>query len=334
MKKILFCLFLSSLLFSCKEKELQRVEHSEFFYGTMINFAIYGDNEREAREIIKKAVEEMKRIDQAYNSKNENSILSSLNKNPLAKHEITEELYYLLKSSEEISDFLGGYFDFTIYPLMNLWGFDNLDLERIPTNEEIKEVLKLVDYKSIEYNKEFIKLKKEGQGIDTGAFLKGYAIKRAKDIFLKEGIEHGFVSAISSVESIGRRADGNRWRIGIQNPKNPSDIINVALLEGEAMGVSGDYQTYVETQGQRYHHIINPKTGYPADTISMLVVIAKDSFEADLYSTALFMLEPNKIIDLVDRIEDVDVLVVDRENNMYISKNMNNYLEKNLEYKN
>lgn len=140
-------------------------------------------------------------------------------------------------------------------------------------------------------------------------------------------MKHGFISAISSVESIGRRSDGKKWRIGIQNPKNPSEIINIALLEGEAMGVSGDYQTYVEIDGKRYHHIINPKTGYPADTISMLVVIAKDSFRADLYSTALFMLEANKIIELVDNIEELEVMIVDKDNIIYKSKNMNKFLE-------
>jgi len=327
MKKIFFCLLLPFLVFSCREKELVRVEHNEFFYGTMINFAIYGENERETRNIIKKAVEEMKRIDRAYNTKSRGSILNTLNESPLEKHKMTEELYSLLQSAEKISDFVGGYFDVTVYPLINLWGFDNLEIDNIPNKKEIEKALKLVDYKSIEYNKEYIKLAYEGQGIDTGAFLKGYAIKRAKDIFIENGVKHGFISAISSVESIGRRSDGKKWRIGIQNPKNPSEIINIALLEGEAMGVSGDYQTYVEIDGKRYHHIINPKTGYPADTISMLVVIAKDSFRADLYSTALFMLEANKIIELVDNIEELEVMIVDKDNIIYKSKNMNKFLE-------
>lgn len=327
MKKIFFCLLLPFLVFSCREKELVRVEHNEFFYGTMINFAIYGENERETRNIIKKAVEEMKRIDRAYNTKSRGSILNTLNESPLEKHKMTEELYSLLQSAEKISDFVGGYFDVTVYPLINLWGFDNLEIDNIPNKKEIENALKLVDYKSIEYNKEYIKLAYEGQGIDTGAFLKGYAIKRAKDIFIENGVKHGFISAISSVESIGRRSDGKKWRIGIQNPKNPSEIINIALLEGEAMGVSGDYQTYVEIDGKRYHHIINPKTGYPADTISMLVVIAKDSFRADLYSTALFMLEANKIIELVDNIEELEVMIVDKDNIIYKSKNMNKFLE-------
>lgn len=327
MKKIFFCLLLPFLVFSCREKELVRVEHNEFFYGTMINFAIYGENERETRNIIKKAVEEMKRIDRAYNTKSRGSILNTLNESPLEKHKMTEELYSLLQSAEKISDFVGGYFDVTVYPIINLWGFDNLEIDNIPNKKEIENALKLVDYKSIEYNKEYIKLAYEGQGIDTGAFLKGYAIKRAKDIFIENGVKHGFISAISSVESIGRRSDGKKWRIGIQNPKNPSEIINIALLEGEAMGVSGDYQTYVEIDGKRYHHIINPKTGYPADTISMLVVIAKDSFRADLYSTALFMLEANKIIELVDNIEELEVMIVDKDNIIYKSKNMNKFLE-------
>lgn len=327
MKKIFFCLLLPFLVFSCGEKKLIRVEHNEFFYGTMINFAIYGENERETRNIIKKAVEEMKRIDQAYNTKSKGSILNALNEDPLKKHEITEELYYLLVSAEEISDFVGGYFDVSIYPLMNIWGFDNLELAKLPNKKEIENALKLVNYQSIDYNKDYIKLSYEGQGLDTGAFLKGYAIKRAKDIFIDNGVKHGFISAISSVESIGRRADGKKWRIGIQNPKNPSEIINIALLEGEAMGVSGDYQTYVEIEGQRYHHIINPKTGYPADTISMLVVIAKDSFKADLYSTALFMLDANKIIQLVDEIEELEVMVVDKDSVVYKSKNMHKFLE-------
>lgn len=326
MKKI--ALLILSLIFicSCGTKEKLRVEHSEFIFGTMINFAVYGDNEKDVKEAINQAVDEMKRVEAAYNTKNKGSILYNLNENPTKNQKMTKELYYILSEVNKISEFSQGEFDITIGPLVKLWGFDNLKIDSVPENEEIKNTLKLVNYKTLIFDENNIKLSFEGQSLETGSFLKGYAIKKAKDVLVENNIKSGLISAISSVETIGTRKDESKWRIGIQNPRNPSEMIKIANLSGEAMGVSGDYQTYVEIDGNRYHHLLDPKTGYPSDNISMLVVITKDSFMADLYSTALFMNTADEIISITENIDDLEVMVVDKEDNIYMSSDMQKYL--------
>lgn len=326
MKKIAVLILSLVFIASCGVKEKVKVEHREFIFGTMINFTVYGEKEKAIEDAIGDAVEEMKRIEAAYNTKNEGSILYNLNLNPIEGQEMTEELYNILTETKRISELSKGYFDITIGPLVDLWGFDKLELKEIPSREAIEKVLDLIDYKSLIFDKNNIKLSHEGQKVETGSFLKGYAIKRAKEVLVEHNIESALISAISSVETIGPRGDGGKWRIGVQNPKNPDEMIKIATLSGEAMGVSGDYQTYVVVDGKKYHHILNPKTGYPGDTISMLVVITSDSFLADLYSTALFMESPDKIIETVEKMENVEVMVADTKDKIYMSSNMKKYI--------
>jgi thiamine biosynthesis lipoprotein len=326
MNKIAILILSLIFIVSCGTKEKIKVEHREFIFGTMINFTVYGEKEKEIEEAIEYAVVEMKRIESAYNTKNKGSILYNLNLNPIKEQKMTDELYDILMETRKVSEFSKGYFDITIGPLVDLWGFDKLELKEIPNREEIEKVLDLIDYKSLIFDKNNIKLSCEGQKLETGSFLKGYAIKRAKEVLIEHNIESALISAISSVETIGFRGDGGKWRVGVQNPKNPDEMIKIANLSGEAMGVSGDYQTYVVVDGKKYHHILNPKTGYPGDTISMLVVITSDSFFADLYSTALFMESPEKIIETVEKMEGTEVMVVDKEDNIYLSSDMKKYL--------
>ncbi len=325
MKKIIGLILVVMVFASCNKKEVKKMEHEEFVFGTMLRFVIYAEDEKLVEKTLDEAITEMKRIDKKYNSKVRDSLVYKINEG--AKEiEIDQETFDLFFKVLEISNLSNGDFDMTIEPLVALWNFGEIEREKIPTENEINEKLSMINYKKLKLEKTSLTLG-EKQRIDTGAFIKGYAIKRAKEIFLKNGVENAFISAISSIETIGDKGESNKWRIGIQNPDNPREILRVAALDGQAMGVSGDYQTFIEIDGEKYHHILNPHTGYPFDENKMVVVIGNDAFETDLLSTALFGKKKDEIFNVIKNFEGVEVLVVDKNNNIFMSSEMNQYIK-------
>ena len=129
------------------------------------------------------------------------------------------------------------------------------------------------------------------------------------------------ITSISSIEVIGTKPENKPWKIGLQNPENQSEMIGIVSLKDRAMGVSGDYQTYVEIDGKMYHHILDKDTGYPVQDKKMVVVLCNNAFDADLLSTTFFLMPIDKVISYVDSREDLDVLIVDKDMNIITSKN-------------
>ncbi|MEG2960914.1 MAG: FAD:protein FMN transferase, partial [Cetobacterium sp.] len=218
----------------------------------------------------------------------------------------------------------GGKYDVTMSPLMTLWGFSEEVEPRttIPTEEELNQAVKKVDFSKVVIDGNQVIIKEPGITIDTGSFLKGYAVDRAKNILRAEGIKNGFVTAISSIEAIGGKGDGSPWKIGIQNPNNSSDILGIVELRDQSMGVSGDYQTYVEIDGKKYHHILDKETKYPVKDKKMVVVVNKNGLQADLYSTVFFLIPLEKVLEIANTTPDLDVIVVDENDKIYLSKDI------------
>ncbi|MGL5088648.1 MAG: FAD:protein FMN transferase [Cetobacterium sp.] len=316
---LLFLLFL--LVLGCKKKQ-QRLDEEKFAFGTFFKISVFSENNSNSKKSIEKSFEEIKRIDNSYNSKVKDSLFFNLNKSK--KEKINEEATYLFKKIEETYNLSNKKYDITMEPLMTVWGFSEEvePREKLPTNFELEQAAKNVDFSKIIVEKGVIFIQKNGVKIDTGSFLKGYAVKKASEKLRSLGVKSGFVSAISSIEAIGLKGDGSPWRIGIQNPNNPSEIIGTVELANQSMGVSGDYQTYVEINGEKFHHIIDKKTKYPVKDKKMVVVVNKDSFEADLYSTAFFLMPIEKVLEKVSNTPNLDVLIVDENNRIIVSENL------------
>lgn len=322
---LLFCLLLIIFSVSCSNNKKQKVEREEFAFNTIIKMIVYTDNEKAAEKAMQLAFDEMRRIDERYNTKSEGSYFYRLNQSPTKPIEVDEEGLFLINKALELSKLTNGKYDITIAPLLSLWGFSNIETKTIPSKEKLEEILKIINYGDIIIENNLVSLRLSEQQIDTGSFLKGYAISQAKKIMIEEGIASAYISAVSSIETIGVKPNA-KWRIGLQNPSNPSELLKIVEMGDKAMGVSGDYQTYVEIDGKRYHHIMNPKTGYPSEKIKMLTVIADNSFLADLYSTAFFGFEAEEIVNIIDEVEGMEALVVDLNDNIFMTSNMNLFL--------
>ncbi|WP_432204819.1 FAD:protein FMN transferase [Cetobacterium somerae] len=316
---LLFLLFL--LLLGC-EKKIKRVDSEQFAFGTFFKISVFGFDEKTSKDQIKDAFKEIERIDSKFNSKVKGSLVDNLNN--LKTEKFDDEGLYLLNEVKEAYNLSNHKYDITMEPLMNVWGFSEEIEPRttLPSKEELNEAMSNVDFSKIriEGNKVFID--KEEIKIDTGSFLKGYAVKKAGEKLRAAGVKNGFISAISSIEAIGTKGDGKSWKIGIQNPNNPSEILGIVELNNQSMGVSGDYQTYVEINGKKYHHIIDKEIGYPVNDKKMVVVVNNDSLEADLYSTTFFLMPIEKVLKQANETEGLDVLIVDKNDKIYTSKNL------------
>lgn len=315
-------------LISCKKTELKKVEDEKFIFGTSVKIVIYDNDEAKAKKLIKETFELMTKIESKYNSRNEESIVYKLNKNPTVQQKIDSEFYYLITEAIKVSEITKGKFDITIGPIMSLWGFDDLDIDKVPSKNEIIKEMSLVSYKDIKLNEKNIVLSKEGQKIDTGSFLKGYAIHKGKEYLESKQIKNAMITAISSIETIGSKPDGKAFKIGIQNPKDIGKLLYTIDLSGKALGVSGDYQTFVEIQGKKYHHIIDATTGYTSEYNSMVLVLGDNAFYCDLYSTSLFTMKPEEILEFLKNHKELEALIIDKNGKEYLSNGIKQYLEK------
>lgn len=326
--KILILLVFLLLLISCNKSELKKVEEEEFLFGTSIKIVIYDNDSEKAKKLIKNTFKIMSEIEAKYNSRNKESIVYKLNQNPTIPQKIDSEFNFMIKKAIEASQITKGRFDITVGPIMSLWGFDELNIDRMPTEKEITEKMNLVSYKSINLNKDFIVLEKENQKIDTGAFLKGYALYKGKEFLKKNGINNGMITAISSIETIGSKPEGVPFKIGVQNPKKSEELLYTIELSDKALGVSGDYQTFVEIQGKKYHHIIDGTTGYPSKYNSMVLVLGDNAFECDLYSTSFFTMKAEEVLEFLKDNKDLEVFIVDKDGKEYFSSGIKKYLKK------
>ena len=324
----IFILLVFLLLISCKKSELKKVEAEQFIFGTSIRVVIYDKDENKAKNLIDETFKIMSGIEHKYNSRDEDSVIYKLNKDPIIQQKIDSELYLLVSDAIKVSELTKGKFDITIGPIMSLWGFDNLDIDRVPTKNEIIRTLELVNYKDIKLTKNSIALGKIGQKIDTGSFLKGYAIAQGKKFLEKQGIENAMITAVSSIETIGGKPDGKPFKIGVQNPKNSDELLYTIDLKDKALGVAGDYQTFVEIGGKKYHHIIDGTNGYPSNYNSMILLLGNNSYDCDLYDTALFMLPAEEILKIIKSKPEFEVFIVDKQGKQYFSSNIKKYLKK------
>lgn len=327
---ILFALSLSLMLLftACGSKEMQKWEESRFLFGTYIKITVYSERKKQAQKAMEKAFEEIERIDKKYNSKREESLVYALNHRIVDSITLDEEGQYLFQQVLEAYRFSHRKYDISIAPLLKVWGFEKESVEALPNPKDLAEAMAKVNFDKLHWEGDKLALEKPVEEIDTGSFLKGYALARAKVVMEEEGIKSAFITSISSIDLIGSKPEEKPWRIALEDPDNPQEILGVLSLKDKALGVSGDYQTYVEIDGERYHHILDKETGYPVMDKKMVVVISEDGFEADLYSTTFFLMPIEEVLHYVNSRESMEVLIVDANREFHMSQGFAQYFSK------
>jgi len=281
--------------------------------GTVIEITLIGDNEEAANKAALRAFQEVKRIEQLMSPWIESGDVFRINQSSGKERvKISNETLDVIKKAQEISELSDGRFDITVGPLAELWRKAR-EKKIPPSAEEVKEKLGLVNFKNIEMDREGkVFLKKKGMAVDLGGIAKGYAVDRAFELLKSLGYKDLIVNAGGDLR-VGGLKNNQPWSIGIQHPRESKNFLARISVSDMAVATSGDYERFFIYEGRRYHHIFNPKDGFPTDDCQSVTVLCKEGMMADALATAVFVLGPEKGYALCQKLEGVDCLIMDKE---------------------
>ena len=288
--------------------EAKSASRDFFAMDTYMSVLAYGEN---AENAVDDAVKEVNRLEQLLSAADPDSEVGQLNENGSAT--LSEDGQALMEASLALFRETGGRFDITVYPLVELWGFTGGNYRK-PSEEEIRSTLPYVGAESIRYEEAdgAVSFARDGMKIDFGGIAKGYTSAKIVDIFQSAGIRSGLVSLGGNIQALGTKPDGTPWKIGIQDPEDSAALIGVLAVADEAVITSGGYERYFEEDGTRYHHILDPETGYPAGSgLLSVTIVSRDGTMADGLSTSLFIMGKEKALAFWrERREQFDVILV------------------------
>lgn len=305
-------LLLAGVFVSRLFKEPGLFHRSEYIMGTIFDITAAGDDERLLEVTSKKAFDEIKRIEGLMSRYKETSEVTLVNKNAgIAPVKVGHELIDVLVEAKRISELSDGAFDVTIGPLTDLWGFD-LEKNVVPPTEKIEELRKLVNYRKLNIDEQAstVYLEEKGMMIDVGGIAKGYSVTRAMKVFEDAGLKDIIINAGGNLNLRGDKR-GKPWRVGIQGPRDESKLLGKLTLTEISVATSGDYQRYFIKDGIRYHHILDPRTGFPAKGLISATVIGRSKTSMDGFSSAVFILGADKGAALLKKTGAEGIMVME-----------------------
>lgn len=311
MKTLSFLIIVCCVLsVSCHSR--RTVQRTETIMGTEVTITVVAPTAAEAGAAIDAGMGELRRLDAMMSLYKDDSEIAKVNmaagREPV---KVSPEMIEVVEAAAEVSRLSQGAFDVTIGPLVVLWQI-KLKNGLVPTAGEIARIRPLVDYRNVVADRKAstIFLRKRGMILDVGGCAKGYAADRVKALFRQRGITNAVIAVAGDIWVLGRREDGKAWRIGVQHPREKDRTMAVLDLSDRYVSTSGDYERFVIREKQRYHHIIDPRTGAPSEgTISVTLVGDRGSL-VDPLTTALFILGPEKGMAVAAQL-GVDAVFVD-----------------------
>lgn len=319
---LLLLLFLCiTTLFGCSKNTTPNsapLSRTELFMGTVVKITLYDSNDS---TILDKAFNRVSEIESLVSINQTGTELDKVNDSAgIAPVKVTSTTYDIVEKGVEYSKLSNGDFDITIGPLVKLW---NIGLEgaKVPTQEEIDTILPLIDYNLLELNKDdhTIFLKEENMMIDLGSIAKGYAADEISRILTENNVNSAIIDLGGNIYAHGIKPSGSDWNIGIQNPFNTrGDIVGIVKVKNKTVVTSGIYERYIEKDGVKYHHLLNPHTGYPFENnIAGVSIITDKSIDADALSTTVFAKGIEGGLEFVESLPTVDAIFITKDNKVY-----------------
>ncbi len=268
--------------------------------GTFVAVTVIHPDESEGIRAVSTAFDEIHRIHHLMNAHQQSSEVGVLNRESYYQ-DASDDTRHVIQRANAFSERMEGTFDITVLPLLKLWEV-NVSKDKIPTDAEISERLKLVNYRNIFIEGRNIRFKNRGMGITLGGVAKGYAVDRAIEALSRCQIQHALVNAGGDIRVIGGKSESIPWRIGIRDPRNETQIITTVELYDQAIATSGTYR-------RSFRDILNPKVGRPAQGVLSSTVIAKTAMDADMLATCMFI-EAEKGVERIGGLEGVKVFVI------------------------
>ena len=312
-----------ALIFIYGNNEKSYISREFYSLGTLNQLKVSGRNSNKAiNESIKKLCE----IDNKMSVFKEDSEISKINKYAGDQARIvSKDTYYVIEKAIKYCSLSKGAFDITIRPIVGLWGIGK-EGAKVPNINEIKEKLRAVNYKDIVIDKKnnSIFLKNEKQEIDVGGIAKGFAADEVRNIMLKNKIKSALINLGGNIFAIGTKGDGTEWIVGIQNPlKTRGEFVLTINVINKSVVTSGSYERYFESGGKRFHHIINPSTGYPSESdIMSATIISDNSIDGDGLSTGVYIMGVQKAMKLIEEIKGIDAIFITKNKEVYVTSGL------------
>lgn len=328
-RNITTLLFLIFALNSFGQKE----SHTKvlLLMGSRFDITAVSPNQEKALSAIEAGISEIKRIEKLISSWDPNSQTSEIIQNAGIKPVVVDqELFNLIRRSIKISDLTQGAFDISYASLDKVWHFDG-EMKELPDSATVAASVSKINYKNIILNPEerSVFLKDKGMKIGFGAIGKGYAANKALDIMSKMGLTGALVNASGDLISWGKDEGGKDWKIGIVNPKEKDKIFSWLNINETAVVTSGNYEKFVTINDQSYSHIIDPRTGYPVRGLCSVSIICPNAELADALATSVFVLGKDKGLELINRLNGIECLLITDNQELFTSENLHlDYIKK------
>lgn len=306
-----------------------RLERKDTAMGTSLHFIAYTNErapEARAQAAISAAIAEMRRLEAMLSEWRDDSDVGRANRGtgewlPIGAEtvEVLDKALWAGRASE-------GTFDITFQVMSDLWKFGSAQesAPKMPARADIERRRKLIDYRQVELDRGARRLRlPKGRQIGLGGIAKGYIVDRAAAVLRGAGLSTFLVQAGGDLYGAGRKPDGSRWVSGIQDPRGPQGSFFATVeLEDHAFSTAGDYARSYVAGGKRFHHIIDPRTGYPATASRSVTVWAPDALTADVVDDAVFILGAEKGLKLAESLAGVGVVIVDASNKVWTSSRL------------
>jgi thiamine biosynthesis lipoprotein len=285
-------------------------QQTAFALDTIIDITAYGPN---AEPAVTSAIQEMTRLEALLSNYREDSEISAINRDAGgAAVPISLETEQVLKQALRYATVTQGAFDPTIGPIVELWGIGKKE-DFVPSDEQIAAALKHVDYRRLELDEQqhTARLKDKGMSIDVGGVAKGYILDHMEAVLKSQGIQSALINGGGDIRGIGQKPDGTPWRIGLQDPRQTDGIAaKISLTNWDDIETSGDYQRFFDRDGVRYHHIFDPKTGKPTQTMSSASTVLREGME-DIPSNVLMILGKEQSLKLLQQFPGIEAIFID-----------------------
>lgn len=293
--------------------------------GSAFNFTGVAENEKLAKTAVRAGIEEVVRIEKLISSWDPKSQTSNVNRNAGIKPiKVSKELLDLVIRSKTISELSNGYFDISFASIAKTWVFDQKEIKTLPSKEKIEASCYYVNFENIEVNlnDSTLFLVEKGMKIGFGAIGKGYAADKAKAIMFAHGAKSGVVNAGGDLLAWGQQENGDPWSIGIADPNSKEGIKAWLNATDMAVVTSGNYEKYFMYNGQKYCHIINPKTGWPVTGTKSVTLISPSAEFCDALATTVFILGPEEGMALINHLDGVEGIIINDLNESVYSNNL------------
>lgn len=302
-----------------------QVDSALILMGSRFDITVIADDKSQGEAYIKMAVEEISRIEKLISSWDQASQTSEINRKAgIEPVKVDAELFGLIERSIRIAQLTSGAFDISYASMDRIWKFDGSMMEMPDSDSILKSVAK-VGYQNIALDRSSttVFLKKKGMKIGFGGIGKGYAADKAKALLMAEGVKGGIINASGDLNTWGTRPNGESWMVGITNPLNKNKVFSWMPVDNQAVVTSGNYEKFVILNGERYTHIIDPRTGMPSRGIVSATVFARKAELADALATSFFVMGVDTALDMTRQLKGVECILIDDEGKIHASDHVN-----------